>query len=443
MKRMITWLETSFAPRMNRVNSNPWIVSLKDSILQTLPFIFVGSVFAMLALLNDYFPGLPSFWTPFGWTMGMIGLFVSFLLPFNLMEKLKLRKQRFIAGMSGIVLFLIVITPQVIESGEPGFNHSALGAGGMFVAIVTGLFTAFVMRMFGRFTFFKEDSAIPDFVRGWFDSMLPIAVIVVAGWLLIQVANFDLFNLIQNIFSPLATILENPFGWALVMFVYCFIYSMGISVWVLTPVFVPVYYQAMADNMAGTAENLVTYPTIFTTYLWIGGTGATLSLVIMMAFMARAVRLKALGRASLVPGILNINEPVIFGAIAWNPTLMIPLWLQGLILPLVIWFFTKVIPFAPIPNWEFDLWYTPFPVSTWIATQSFTAVLLAVIVFAVSAVIWFPFFRAYDDQLVKTEAAEAAKAAEVASSTGDGTIRRPKKKIAESPSADGGVATHG
>lgn len=91
MKGMIHWLETSFAPRLNKVNSNPWIVSLKDSILQTLPFIFVGSVFALLAILNDYFPSLPSFWVPFGWTMGMIGLFVSFLLPFNLMEKLKLR----------------------------------------------------------------------------------------------------------------------------------------------------------------------------------------------------------------------------------------------------------------------------------------------------------------------------------------------------------------
>lgn len=131
----------------------------------------------------------------------------------------------------------------------------------------------------------------------------------------------------------------------------------------------------------------------------------------------------------MVPGILNINEPVIFGAVAWNPTLMIPLWLQGLILPLIIWLFTKVIPFAPIPNWEFDLWYTPFPISTWVATQSFTAILLALIVFAVSAVIWFPFFRAYDDQLVKSEAeAAAAAATATASGGGDGTIRRPKKR---------------
>ena len=31
--------------------------------------------------------------------------------------------------MSGIILFLIIISPQVIADGEPGFSHSALGAG--------------------------------------------------------------------------------------------------------------------------------------------------------------------------------------------------------------------------------------------------------------------------------------------------------------------------
>ena len=33
------------------------------------------------------------------------------------------------AGMSGIILFLIIISPQVIADGEPGFSPSALGAG--------------------------------------------------------------------------------------------------------------------------------------------------------------------------------------------------------------------------------------------------------------------------------------------------------------------------
>lgn len=411
MNALIRWLEQSFAPRMNKVNNNVWVLTVKDSIMQILPFIFVGSVFVMLAILNDYVSWLPSFWTPFGWTMGLISLFVAFLVPFNLMEKKRLRKQRLIAGLSGVALFLIIITPQVVADGEPGFGHSALGAGGMFVAIIAGIFAGWVMSLFGKFTFFKESSAIPDFVRGWFDAMLPIAIIVVTGWLLTDLVHFDLYNTVLAIFMPLQNVMQTPWGFALIMFVYCFLYSMGISSWVLTPVTKPILLAAITANMAGTAANLVTSETIYSAYLWIGGIGATFPLVLML-MRSRSKRLKALGRASLAPAVFNINEPVVFGAIAWNPMLMIPMWLQGLILPLVVWLFTKVIPLAPIPAKLFDLWYTPFPLSTWLTTSSFRAIVLAVLIFVLATAIWYPFFRAYEKQVVDAEAAAAETSTE-------------------------------
>ena len=49
MNALIKWLENSFAPKMSKVNNNIWVVTLKDSIMQTLPFIFLGSVFCCLA----------------------------------------------------------------------------------------------------------------------------------------------------------------------------------------------------------------------------------------------------------------------------------------------------------------------------------------------------------------------------------------------------------
>ena len=81
-------------------------------------------------------------------------------------------------------------------------------------------------------------------------------------------------------------------------------------------------------------------------------------------------------------------------------------WIQGIILPIVTYIFTKVIPFAPIPRIQFDLWYCPYPISTFIATQgSITGVIFAILTFVLSAVIWFPFVKAYDDQKVKEETA--------------------------------------
>lgn len=404
MNTFMNWLQTSFTPKMQKINNNIWITTIKDSIMQVLPYILVGSIFTLLTIPGDLFSleWWPNFWTPFGWTMGMISIFVSFLIPFNLMEKRRLRQQRLIAGLTGIVVFLIVISPQVIADGEPGFNHDALGAGGMFVAIIAGVFVGYIMGLFGSFSFFNEDSVMPDFVRNWFDAMLPIAIAVTITWVLIDIVGLDLYNVILAIFAPLGNITEHPIGFVLSSFIFVFLYSMGISSWVLTPIFTPIQYQAIVANLDG-AENIFTSELIYSGYMWIGGIGATLSLVLMMMF-SKSSKLKVLGRASLVPSIFNINEPVVFGAIAWNPTMMIPMWLQGIILPTIVYFFTKVISFAPIPKMVFGMWYVPFPISTWIVSNgSFSAILLLLFTFVVSALIWYPFFKVNERQELLNE----------------------------------------
>ena len=404
MEKLIRWLESDFSPKMNKINHNVWVITLKDSIMQILPFILLGSLFCLLTIPGDVFhiKNYPNFWTLFGWTMGVLSLLVSFLIPFNLMEKKRLRKQRFIAGCTGLITFLIIISPQVIADKTIGFSHSSLGAGGMFIAIVAGVFTGWIMGLFGKFSFFKEDSVIPDFVRAWFDSMLPIAVVIVATWLAVDIAGFDLYNLILNLFMPLAKVMESPWGFALIMFITCFLYTMGISTWVLTPVTKPVLLAAITANATAGASNLVTSETMYSAYLWIGGIGATLPLVFMLAFSKNA-KLKALGRASITPGIFNINEPVVFGAIAWNPIMMLPMWLNGIILPIIVWIGTKVIHFAPIPKIVFDLWYVPFPISTWITTGTVTGLILMLVCLLVASLIWYPFFKVYEKQEMKNE----------------------------------------
>lgn len=407
MQKMIKWLENDFSPKMNKINHNVWVVTLKDSIMQLLPFILLGSVFCMLTIPGDLFhiKNYPNFWTPFGWTMGMLSILISFLIPFNLMEKKRLRKQRFIAGCSGLITFLIIISPQVIADGTIGFGHEALGAGGMFVAIVAGVFTGFVMGLFGSFSFFKEESIIPDFVRAWFDSMLPIAVVILATWVVVDIASFDLYNFILNLFMPLAKITESPWGFPLIMFIYCFLYTMGISSWVLTPVTKPVFLAAITANVTVGATNLVTSETIFSAYMWFGGIGCTMPLVIMLAF-SKSAKLKALGRACIAPGIFNINEPVVFGAIAWNPIMMLPMWIIGIVLPIIVWVGTKVIHFAPIPSIVFDMWYIPYPLSTWITTGTMTGIILMLICVLVATLIWYPFFKVYEKQEVRIEMGE-------------------------------------
>ncbi len=405
MKKFMDWLENKFAPALQKVTNYTWIVVIKDSLMQILPFILVGSIFCCLAIVYG------GFWTPFGWTMSKISLMVAFLIPFNYCEKKRFRKQRLLAGITGLILFMIFVNPETLE--EAGQGHALYGANGMFVAMFAGIISGLVFGAFAKFSFFKEDSVIPDFVRQWFDALLPIALIVVCGWVLVDIVGLDIAGGIQALFTPLGTIANSFPGLVIICFLYCFIYSMGISTWVLTPMSEPVKVQNIANNLAlvaaGTATtanlSLFTETTLYTCYLWIGGIGATLSLVILMC-LSKSTELKALGRACLVPGIFNINEPVIFGAVAWNPLLMIPMWLQGIVLPIMLWVFTKIIPLAPIPRIQFELWYCPYPISTWISTQgSIMGVLFAIAQFVVSGLIWYPFLKAYEKEKLAEEAA--------------------------------------
>lgn len=427
MNKLIDWLQTSFSPAINKIVQNPWILTIKNSVLQTLPLIFLGSIFSLLTIPQNYFKWWPNFWTPYGWTFGIVGLIVAFLIPYNLLTLKNHKRSAINAGIAGVILFLISLNPQfvadqaaMIAAGESTWfrisNIGGFGAGGMFLAIVAGLISAAVLNKFADFSFFKEDSVIPDFVKDWFNSMLPIGIVTVFGWILTdpKFLNLNLYQLVVNCFMPLQSIVNSPVGLVIAMFLFCFLYSMGISTWVLTPVFTPILLAnaeangALAAAGSATASNLAVFTDafVYSGYLWIGGIGCTLSLVLLMAFSAKSNQLKALGRACLVPAIFNINEPCVFGVVAWNPIMMIPMWLQGIVLPLIAYVFTKVIPLGAIPSMLFNMWYCPFPIATFLTGGTAGSIVLMLIIFVVSGLIWMPFFKAYDKQLVHSETTE-------------------------------------
>ncbi|MNC54949.1 Lichenan permease IIC component [compost metagenome] len=124
----------------------------------------------------------------------------------------------------------------------------------------------------------------------------------------------------------------------------------------------------------------------------------------MLAFLAKSQRSRMIGKASLIPGIFNINEPVVFGApIAFNPILMIPMWINGLLGPILTWVVIK-IGLVPIPHKPFQLWYLPTPIQSWIITESVRGTILFVVLFVISWMIYYPFFKIYDKQAVQQDA---------------------------------------
>ena len=416
MQKFMGWLNDSFAPKMQKVAHNFWVAIIKDTMLQILPFILLGSLFCVGAVIENYVSLPFSFWTPFGWTMGKVSLLVALLLPFNYCEKKRLRKTRLVAAGTGLLAFCLCCQPQI---GDAGLGADCFGAGGMFVAMFTGVVVSLVFGAFGKFSFFKEDSAMPDFVRQWFDSLLPIGIIMFTLFIVVIVCGVDLFAIVASVFAPLEKGLNTLPGYMFMSFLQCFIYSMGISGWCLAGVTTPVKAASIVANIsiaaAGVAYtnadlNIFTETFQYCMVQWWGGIGCTFMLVILMCFFAKSNKLKSLGKACLGPAVLNINEPVVFGAIAWNPILMVPMWLMGIVHPLCNWIFTKVIPLIALPTIDFEVWYMPYPISTFIASQGsiVTCIYAIVMCIVVAGLIWYPFFKVYDNQCVAEEA-EATK----------------------------------
>ena len=409
MNGFMNFLNTKFAPRAQKIANNGWIVTIKNSISEVLPFIFVGSFITLLNIPLNFWKWWPNLAPISSFTFGLVSIFIAFLFPFNFMEHMKLNKQRIIAGLSSVALFLMLANPTWDESGSIiSYQFSELGAGGMFVALVVGIYTALIMEAFGKFSFFSDDTSMPDFVIAWFDSMLPITVVIATGWLLSDILHFNFYQLIVNIFSPLATSLDTWWGFTLFLFFQCFIYSMGISGWVLAAIDQPVMLAGIAANArevaAGHAATHIFTSELVYSFPWIGGVGCTLPLVLLMLFATKSKRMKALGKACILPSIFNINEPVVFGTVVWNPYLMIPLWINGIVLPLItsLWFKAGL---SPIPHSLMQMWYIPFPFVTWIVSPAISSVILLLILFVVGGLIWYPFLKVYDNSLIKEEKA--------------------------------------
>ncbi|HBH0872867.1 TPA: PTS sugar transporter subunit IIC [Clostridioides difficile] len=409
MNKFIDFLSEKFTPVVNNMTKNIWVQSVQSTIMKVLPMVFVVSLVTIVSVLKNYISFLPDLSPINQYTFGLLGLFIAFLLPMEIMKNKKFESMSVVAGLAGAGLMLMMIRPEITNEGAI-FNFNRFGGEGMLVSLVAGLFSGLIMSLFGSFSFFGEDSALPDFVSKWFDNMLPITVIMFVGWGLIYGLNFDMFEIIVRVFKPVSDIAQTLPGFVLLNFLVVFIYSLGISGWVLSPITYSIQLGAIAANAAavasgGVATNIYVYEVIQTGWITLGGLGATLPLVIMMC-LSRVGRIKAIGRACIVPSIMNINEPVIFGApVAWNPFLMLPMWIGTVVISITT-YLSMSMGFVTIPSKVFNLWYVPFGISTFTVNQDVRGLIVLAINIVLLFMIWYPFFKAYEKEEIKLESQE-------------------------------------
>ena len=323
------------------------------------------------------------------------------------------------AGILSMLAFFMTAFPVVDITQVPfGEILNYLGGQGLFVAIILGILTTEGMRWFRKKGIaIKLPDSVPPYVLRTFNSLLPFMVILPIVWALAWIvwANFGVTipQLVLDLFSPLVSV-SNSYWSALGMIILMLLlWSMGIhGMNVVSSVAYPFWMTQLANNVEAInvgveATGIVTEP-FFHMFTHIGGYSATLGLVLLM-LTSKSDQLKQVGKTAIVPGIFNINEPVIFGLpIVLNPIMIIPFILGPAIIVTInyICFTTGIIP-PVIVQPPFTV---PIFLGGFIATGgSVLAGLLQIVNVIIATIIYYPFFKYYEKTLLEREKAEVTQ----------------------------------
>ena len=403
MKKIMLWITDKFAPKMNKVVENPWVAAVAGSMMKGLPFILAGSLISFYNVFRSYVSALPDLGKVADFSFGFISIFLAFLVANQCMEKKKLSRYTIVAGLISIAVFVMFSMPEFNEQGEIILTFNRMGATGMLVAMLVGLFTGCIFNLYSKLHILENNVTIPDFVTEWINNLIPILCILLISTTIVFTIQFDIFDFILSLFSPLQNFGQTLPGFVLICLIPAVLYTLGVSNWLFYAASLPIFMAGIQGNIEAVAAgkeavNIVTSETVFTAALiTMGGMGATLPLNVMMMF-SKAKKLKVMGRICIGPSIFNINEPLVFGApIAFNPIMMVPFWLTSIAGPVIIWFSMR-LDLLYSPYRMIQIGQIPAPFSSVMITEDMRAVIVYIILFAVYYIIWLPFFKVYEVQ---------------------------------------------
>ncbi|MEG2293242.1 MAG: PTS transporter subunit EIIC [Carnobacterium sp.] len=415
---------------MGAIANNRYLTAIRNGMSVIIPVTIIGSMFIIaLNLPIDAWkemiaPYADKLMIPMNFTMDFMSVYVCVGIASSLCDDYKIDKVS--TSVLSVLAFLIAtITPASIDpelAQKAGIEVSGtvlplgnFGAAGLFTAIIASIFTVEVVRFcIKRNLVIKIPNGVPTSVINSFAALVPGAIVIVVAWILKVGLNFDINKALQWVFSPIGyfagdTVLSVIVPILLITIVWIFgIHGMIIA----TPILYPFWYENLNANInaaaSGSAIPHFMTEQFFQWFVWIGGAGATLSLAFLMAFLGKSDFCKKMGRFTFIPGIFNINEPLIFGVpIVMNPFFALPFILAPLAMGIVTYLAMGVFhlvsyPIAIVP------WTLPAPIGALMATGfDWRAAVLAVVNIVIAGVIYYPFFRAFDKNMLDKEKSAA------------------------------------
>ena len=420
MGKLIKLVE-KMKPFFEKVSKNPYLRAIRDGFVSCIPVVLFSSIFILVAcvpnILGYYWPANieATLWKAYNYSMGILAVLMVATIAKSLAENFnaKLTKIRQINIVSVMIVSIICFLLISVEEIEGGFSSTYMGTKGL----LAGFIVAFIVPNIYKFCVknnitIKMPDEVPKNISQTFADLIPLAISVLFFWifdiLFVKFSGMCFSAWILEVLKPLFTAADGYLGLAIIygsMAMFWFVGIHGPSI--VEPAVTAIYIANVEANLllfqsGEQATNVLTHGTSYFVAT-IGGTGATLMLTVMFAFMAKSKQLKALGKTSIIPVACAVNEPVLFGApIVLNPIFFVPFILT----PIAnVWIFKFFIENLGMNGFLYTLpWTTPAPIGlilgTGFATLSFV---LAPLLLVVDFIMYYPFFKVYDAQLVEEE----------------------------------------
>ncbi|QMV12907.1 PTS sugar transporter subunit IIC [Vibrio spartinae] len=424
---VVNAIEQKLTPLAVKVGQQKYLTSIRDGFIAALPFMIVGSF--MLVFIFPPFPadttwGFARAWLdfsseyrdqlmlPFNLSMGVMTVFISVGIGSSLAKHHELDPMT--TGLLALMAFLLVAAP--LKDGS--ISMQFLSGQGIFTSILTAIYATEVYAFLKRHhVTIKLPPEVPTGVSRSFEILIPVLFIIMTLYplnLLIESqTGMILPQAIMTLLEPLVSASDSLAAVLLAVFICQLLWFAGIhGALIVTGIMNPFWMTNLSENQtamaAGEALPHIFLQGFWDHYLLIGGVGSTLPLAFLL-LRSKAVHLRTIGKMGIVPGFFNINEPILFGApIIMNPIFFLPFIFIPMINAVFAWFavdlglVAKVVSLTP--------WTTPGPIgASWAANWAVSPVILSLLCMCSAALMYLPFLKAYEKQLLDKEATEAKK----------------------------------
>lgn len=426
--KFMGFMEEKFLPVAARLGGQRHLLALRDGVVMVMPLLILGAFSMIIAefpvegFLNFMAGIFGENWNAFegvimNATYGISAIVACFGVASSLVNSYG--EDGTPAGIISMAAFFAVVVPSVLTDAEgnavDAWVAGSLDATLLFTALLSALIVGEIYRLLVQKNFtIKLPDSVPKAVSKQFTALLPGAVIIIlftAIRLLFAATPWGGFPefITAVISTPLRNLGTSYPGTLIACFVEHLLWSFGLhgSAIIIFPIFEPLWLINMAENVSVGASNIVTF-TFYENGVWMGGSGATLPVVIYMLVFAKSKLLKNVGKVGIAPGLFNINEPVTFGLpIVLNPILMIP-YILAPMATMSVQYLGTAIGLFPLCN-NMVPWTCPVLISGFLTTGSIMGVVAQLCGLAVSFLIWLPFIRAWDKKCYQEELAVVSK----------------------------------